>query len=434
MDLTKGNISKQLFIFTLPIIIMNILNQAYVIVDGVIVSRFAGERALSILASTSAILSVGYCLINGISSSNQILSANYYGKKEYDRLKNAIVTISKSGILFIVLLAGIYYIFAGSFLRMVDLPEKLIPDTMFLLRIYTLSFPIQVLCQIYCSSLNGMGDSKTPMITCISTQVLNIILDLIAIIIFDLGVIGAAYASVFSLFVSTVWNYLVLQKKLNKLSVSNGQFDNEILGMYVRLTIPSLLQQSVMSFGNLVLQRLVNLQGIEAINGYTVACNLNSFLFIPVIGYTSSYETFASQNIGSQNEERVKEGFKTLLFQCGILCIVLSILTLVLSKSMIMMYLKDPTSSSFSFANQYLIVLIPNFFALLLKYGIDGLFKAHFKIYLFTISSFIALSARILFSYLFVNEFGLIVLAFATILGNIVAILFNVCMKVYYKY
>lgn len=155
-----------------------------------------------------------------------------------------------------------------------------------------------------------MGDSKTPMITCICTQCLNILLDLVAIIILDLGVIGAACASIFSLFVSMIWNYVEVQKKINQLSESKGRYDQELFITYIRLTIPSVLQQSVMSIGSLFLQRLVNIQGIEAINGYTVACNLNNFLIIPVIAYTSAYETFASQNIGSQNENRVKEGLK----------------------------------------------------------------------------------------------------------------------------
>ena len=119
MDLTKGNISKQLFTFTLPIIMMNILNQAYVIVDSVIVSQFAGERALSIMSSTSAVLAVGYCLINGLSSSCHILCANHYGKKDYEKLKNTFVTISKSGVFFVFIIGGIYFLFANIFLRMV---------------------------------------------------------------------------------------------------------------------------------------------------------------------------------------------------------------------------------------------------------------------------------------------------------------------------
>ncbi|MGN1344238.1 MAG: MATE family efflux transporter [Traorella sp.] len=434
MDLTKGNISKQIIIFTLPIILMNILNQAYVIIDTVIVSQFAGERALSIMSSTSAILSVGYCLINGLSSSAHILCANNFGRRDYEKLKNTFVTISISSLFVVLILGGIYFLFASDFMRMVELPEELLFDCVFLLRIYVVSFPIQILCQIFCSTLNGMGDSKTPMMTCICTQCLNIALDIVAIVILNLGVRGAAYASILSLFISMIWNYLEVKKKLKKLSNYQGHYDQEQLKIYIRITIPSILQQSIMSIGNLFLQRLVNIQGIEAINGYTVACNINNFLIIPVISYTNSFETFASQNIGSNNEKRTKDGFKVLLSQCGILCIVLSIVSIFLSKLLISMYLKDPTSSSFQFAYQFLIFLIPNYFALLFKYGIDALFKAHLKIYLFTISSLIALVARILFSYLFVDSFGLIVLAFAPVLGNVVAILFNICMKWYYNY
>lgn len=434
MDLTQGSVSKQLIRFSIPIIIMQILNQAYGIADSVIVSRYAGEEALSVMSATMAVLTVGYCLVNGAGSACHIIIANFFGQRRYDRVKNAWNTIAWAGLLFACVLTLVYILFGQSFFEMVELPPSLMGQSVTLLRVYALSFGIQLINSIAFSVLNGLGDSKTPMIICTSTQILNILLDIVAVAWMDGGVIGAALASVFSLVVSTVWNYFVMKKKLNALSDCHGKFETAILAQYTRLTIPSMLQQSVMSIGSLLLQRLVNVQGTGAINGYTIACNINNFFIIPIIAVTTAYETFASQNLGAQEEGRVKQGFRSMLTQCGVVCVILSAATLLLARPMISLYLSDASGYSFQFAYQYILILIPNFFGLLLKYGVDALFKAHMKIYLFTISSLISLGVRILFSYIFVSHMGLLALAAATVVGNAAAILFNWTVKKVLKY
>ncbi len=434
MDLTKGNISRQMIKFALPIVIMNLLNQAYAIADSVIVSRFAGERELSIVSATMAVLAVGYCLVNGAGSACHIMIGNQFGQKNYDKIKSTMKTITYVGIVFSVLLAAVYIISGPYFFRIVELPDELLDDCVLLLNVYAVSFIVQVICMIQSSVLNGIGDSKTPMLIGLCTQVLNIVLDIIVVAGMDGGAMGAAFASIFSLCVSVVWTFWIMRKKLNALSAYKGDFDKELLKQYIRLTIPSLLQQSVMSVGSLFLQRLVNVQGIEAINGYTVAININGFFLIPVIAYTAAFETFASQNLGAEDEVRTKQGFRCMMWQGMLLCAMLGLGTLLFVKPLIGLYLNDTSSYGYQFAYQYSVILIVNFFALLLKYGVDALFKAHMKIYLFTISSLIALVFRIALAYMLVGRMGLIALAVATIAGNAIAIAFNWGVKAYLKY
>ena len=178
-----------------------------------------------------------------------------------------------------------------------------------------------------------------------------------------------------------------------------------------------------MSVGSLFLQNLVNLQGIEAINGYTIAVNINNFLIMPVIGYTEAYETFASQNLGAENPGRVKEGFTAMFLQAGICCILLSLLSYFGKDLLVSLYLSDPSSFGYRFAGSYLVLLIPNFFLLMFKYGLDAVYKADLKVHLFTLTSVISLAVRIAVSYLFVSRYGLITLAYATLIGNAAAIL-----------
>lgn len=433
MDLTKGNIRKNIITFALPIIIMNIINQLYSIVDSVIIARFASERSLAVMSSTISILLIGYCLINGASSAIHILIGNKFGEKNYEEIHNIMKTTYNVGFIFSLLLVIIYVLFGKHIFQFINLPLELLNDCLILLYIYAFSFIIQMFVNMQSSILSGIGDSKNPMMISITTQIINIILDIIVVAVFKWDVFGAAIASTFALIISMIWTQFIINKTLLKHTSTRGKYKTIIFKEYLKLAIPSMLQQSIMSIGGLFIQYLINNNGIEAINGYTVATNINSLLIIPIVSFTIAFETFAAQNIGANQHSQVKEGY-TFTIQYGwILCIFLSITTFLLSKLCISLYL-DIDSASFIFANHFLLLLIPNYFCLLYKQTIDGLFKANMKVYLFTISSFISLFFRIMFSFIFANHFGLISLAYATTLGTLIAVLFDFVMKWIYKY
>jgi Na+-driven multidrug efflux pump len=289
--------------------------------------------------------------------------------------------------------------------------------------------PPTLFCSACTAMLNGMGNSKTPMFISVCCQILNIILDILAVPVLGFGVEGAAVASLISVVISMVWTYHHLHHALAGLSSSKPALETDCLRQYVPLAVPSVLQQSIMSVGSLLLQVLVNVAGVAYINGYNVACTLNNLFLLPVISCCVGYETFAAQNLGAKNTERVKKGFLELLGAGFVLCLVLSLLTCLLSRPLIGLYLTDQTSTSFQFARTYLLLLIPNYLLLLAKYSVDGLFKAQMKVYLFTISSLIALACRIAFGYLLSPSMGLTALAYATLLGNLIAVIFNwVCL------
>ena len=423
MDLTTGNVHQKLARFAGPVIIFALFNQLYVIADSVIVARFAGEQALSVIASTAAVISVANCLINGAAAGCHILIGRAAGEKNEEKIRDTWKTICLLGIGFSVILGGIYFIFAGQILSLVHLPSLLMRDCIFLTRMYALSMIPQILACIVMGVINGMGDSKSPLYFGVSCQILNIILDYIVVALFHMGAPGAAGASIFSLCMSLLLGLRVLHKRLYGNGQPKGRWQSEIAASYLRLALPSMFQQSVMSVGSLFLQNLVNLQGIEAINGYTIAVNINNFLIMPVIGYTEAYETFASQNLGAENPGRVKEGFTAMFLQAGICCILLSLLSYFGKDLLVSLYLSDPSSFGYRFAGSYLVLLIPNFFLLMFKYGLDAVYKADLKVHLFTLTSVISLAVRIAVSYLFVSRYGLITLAYATLIGNAAAIL-----------
>jgi len=434
MDLTTGNIHRKLFRFAGPVIIFALFNQLYVIVDSVIVARYAGEQALSVIASTAAVISVANCLINGAAAGCHILIGRAAGEKNEEKIRDTWKTICLLGIGFSVILGGFYFLFAKQILSLVHLPSELMNDCIFLTRMYALSMIPQILACIVMGVITGMGDSKSPLYFGVSCQILNIILDYIVVALMNMGAPGAAGASIFSLCMSLLLGLRILLKRLYGNGQPKGRYQTGIAKAYLHLALPSMFQQSVMSIGSLFLQNLVNLQGMEAINGYTIAVNINNFLIMPVIGYTEAYETFASQNLGAGNPKRVKDGFAAMLIQAGICSIVLSLLSWFGKDLLVSLYLRDPSSFGYRFACTYLVLLIPNFFLLMFKYGLDAVYKADLKVHLFTVTSIISLAVRIAVSYLLSPQHGLITLAHATLIGNTAAILVSLGIAVSHGY
>lgn len=455
MDFTEGKILKKLIRFTIPIIIMQFLNQAYSIVDEVIVARFVSEQALSVLSTVNSALLVGYCIMNGISSAVTILIGNLYGSKDITKLQNSARTLLFYGTAVSVAIFFIYTIFSGVIFGWLKVPDEIMDESRALMWIYAAALIPTFMCSISTSILNGLGSSKTPMAISVFAQLLNIGLDFLTVAGFGWGIKGAAWASFASVVAAFLLTYMQVEKNMRKLSseldsTPNGSIvashsialgrkaksntlglgllfhiDNSCMKVFVPLAVPSIVQQSITSIGNLMLQVLVNKEGVAYINGYTVGNTINGLFLLLVMSCIVGFETFAAQNIGAKQYDRVRSGFKGLLLFGTLLCFVISFFTVVCANPLIHLYLTDSASTSFSFARTYLIFLIPNYFLILWKYSVDAIFKAQLKVYLFTISSFISLGVRIVLGYALCAHFGLLALAVAIMIGNAVAMLFD---------
>lgn len=426
MDLTKGSVTKTMLRFTLPILLMNVINQAYSIADGVITARFISTRALSVISAAVAALMVGYCLLTGAANACALLIARLYGEGDRQKLRGAVFMLAWSSFAVSALLGAVYVLFAGEIVRASQVPSEIAADCETLVRLYAVGFIPTLFSQVGVAVLNGMGDSKSPTVICVSTQLLNIALNLLAVLVLNLGLWGVAWASVFSVAVNAALAWCRVRRALRGVHGASGMAES--LRRYALLALPSMLQQSVMSFGNLLLQMLVNRQGVDCINGYSVGSNLYNLLILVVISCCTGYETFAAQNLGARQPARVRAGFRSLLLGGTGVCGLLMLLMIFGSDFLISFYLTEPLSPAFIFARQFLLLMIPNLFLTLWKYGLDAVFKANLKVYLFTISSLISLGARVVFSYVAFGALGSMVLAVGTVFGTGTALVFNLAV------
>lgn len=429
MDLTEGSIFKKLVKFTIPIMIIQFLNQAYSIVDNVIVARFVNETALSVVSTVNSALLVGYCIMQGIAGAVTILVGNLYGAKQYETLRKTVRTLLFWGTLISIVVFLIYAPGSGVIFGWLKVPQEIFSESRQLMWIYAGSLIPTFMCSICNSVLNGMGASKSTMIISVMGQILNIALDLIAVAGLGFGVKGAAWASFISVVFALTFTYIHMEKMLDKLAEKSDGLDNSCMKKYIPLAIPSIIQQSIFSVGNLILEVLVNVAGVAYINGYNVANTISGLFSIFIIASCTGFETFAAQNIGAKKYDRVGRGFKGIIIFGIALCLILSGVTLLCQEPLISFYLTDKTGTAFTFAQKYMILLIPNYFFILGKYSVDGFFKAQLKVYLFTVSSFISLVLRVMFGYMLEPVCGLWALAIAASIGNAVAMVFDwVCV------
>lgn len=431
MDLCKGNVSKTLFKFALPIIALQILNQAYSLVDSIIVSRYAGGNDFAILSNISTLTLLGYCLVQGGAAVNNVVFANLFGAKKYKDINDAKKTFNITILIYTSLIALLYSVFSKELLELIKIPNELINEAILVLIVYALNFiPVGIIV-VSEGIMTGHGDSKTPMYLSIIFQLLNLILDYIVVAKLNYGVLGAALASLLASSLSAICMFYKGHIVVKELSNKKANFSFSWLKQSLKLAIPSTISQSVSSLGSFIMQTIVNAYGIAVINGYNVAFTLNNVIICPILGITLAYESFGAQNIGANQKERVSLGFKKIIVYGIFLNILASILTFVLKDLCIGLYVTDKTSETYLYASTLFIILVGNYFALYFKSCFDSYFKAYQKTSYIAIISTITLLIRIVISFMFTPTYGPIFLPYACIISNIVGII--IYLPLYFK-
>lgn len=433
MNLTNGNINKILLKFSLPLIVLQLLNQLYTLIDSIIVSRFSGGNEFAILSNISTLTMLGYCLVQGGAIVSNVVFAKMFGEENKQGLSDAKRTFNIVFFVYSTIIALLYCLFAKQLLELIHIPNYLLNDSIIVLIVYALNFIPVGIVTVNQGILNGYGDSKTPMILCIIFQVLNLILDYIVVAIFDKGVLGAALASLISVLLSAIFMYYKANKLINSYKLK-AHFSFDYLKSGITMMIPSTISQSVYSFGSFFLQILVNGYGVEIINGYNVAFTLNNLLLCPLVGICNAYESFCAQNIGANKHDRVDAGFKSILFFGTLICILSSLLTLIFNKPLVSLYIKDTTLESFIYADKAFLILILNYFAIFYKNSFDSYFKGHQKMKSLAFISTIVLATRIILSFVFTPSFGPLFLTWACIVSNGLGIIIYITILAIFRY
>ena len=401
-DLTTGKSSKVLLSFTLPLFISVIFQQFYNIADSVIAGRFAGETALAAVGASYPIVNLFNAVAFGCNIGCSVVISQYFGAKEYKKVKTSastsiIASLALSGLLTVLGIA-----FTPLLMRLINTPENIFEDSSLYLSIYIGGFAFLFIYNIANGIFTSLGDSKTSLYFLIFSSVLNVILDYVAVVYLKMGVSGVAWATFIAQGIACVLSVITLFKRLSKLKTEGrvALFSTNILVKIARISIPSVLQQSFVSVGNVFIQKLINGFGSAVIAGFSAAMKLNTFTINALYTFGNGVSSFTAQNVGANKWDRIKEGMKYGSLMAIATGCVFAVVYFIFNESLIRIFM-DSTGSveAISTGIDFLRTVSLFYCFIGVKLVGDGILRGMGSMKLFMVATFTDLILRVILAY-----------------------------------
>ncbi len=410
-DLTQGNPGKILIKFTIPMLISIGFQQLYNIADSVIAGKILGGEALASIGISYTITMIYMAIANGSNIGCCVVISQFFGNKNYEKMKTCITTSLISLIVISFVLTVVGLLLSPTVLRLLNTPVNLYEDSSAYLNIYTLGLVFLFLYNICTGVFTAMGDSKTPLYFLIFSSIFNAVLDFILVKYTSLGVSGAAWATFISQGIAFILSFIALQTRIKKTcNIKAKQFSLEMLKNILFVAVPSILQQSFVSVGNIFIQGIVNSFGGVVVAGFSAAGKLNTFTITSLTALGNSMSSYTAQNIGAGKPERIKKGVKYLYLISFGITIPLFVAFYFFPESMMKMFINEDDISIINSGVQFLKIVSPFYLFISIKLIIDGVLRGSGVMKMFMISTFSDLLLRVILCYVlssFMNEMGI---------------------------
>jgi putative MATE family efflux protein len=342
-DLTTGSVGKNILRFAMPMLLGNLFQQLYTFVDQIIVGRYLGKEALAAVGASFPVIFTLIALIIGIATGGTIVISQFFGAKNYVKVKRAIDTIFIVMAVCAVIMTVVGISFSEEIFRLIKLPEELMPMANSYLTIYVSGLVIFFGYNSVAAILRGLGDSITPLYFLVLATIINIGLDLLFIVKLGWGIEGAAYATLIAqgtAFIVAIF-YLNKNHELIKFNIREFAFDWEIFKQSLRIGLPTGLQHTFVALGMMALMGIVNGFGTDVVAGYTAAGRLDSLAVIPSMVFSMALSTFVGQNIGAGKIDRVKKGLTRTMLMSSSVAFVITILIIIFKYPLMSLFTTD---------------------------------------------------------------------------------------------
>ena len=401
-DLTQGNIMKNLLKFSFPIMVGNVLQQLYNVVDTLIVGRYLGKNALAAVGSSYTLMVFVTSIILGLCMGSSAFFSMQFGRRDQDRLQQGIyMAFLMIGIVTVTLnvfvYAGIYGILA--FLRV---PIEVAPFMKtYLLWIFS-GIAATFLYNFVANFMRALGNSLIPLCFLGISAVLNIFLDLFFIRVLLWGVGGAAIATVISQYVAGVGILIYCVRKYPQVHIKkeNRRWHSSILKELLGLSSLTCLQQSVMNFGILMVQGLVNSFGSVVMAAFAAAVKIDSFAYAPVQDFGNAFSTYVAQNYGAGKSDRIRKGMRDAVLGAFVFCALISVLVVRFAKPLMSLFLDESSADAVLVGVGYLRIEASFYFGIGLLFLFYGYFRAVNKPGISVVLTVVSLGMRVLLAYL----------------------------------
>lgn len=427
-DMTVGNPTKLMIKFALPMLVGNIFQQLYNVVDTIIVGKFVGKEALAAVGSSFAIMVLINSIIMGLAMGASVLFSQLYGAKDYKRLKTSIIMATVFILAVTIILSAIAFIGTDTIIRIYKMPPETVKYATDYLRCIFAGLFFVSLYNIAANVLRSLGDSKTQLYFLVIACFINIVLDLWFVIGLNMEVFGAAVATVIAQAVSGVACAAFAMYKIRFLEFkrSDAVFDKGLFNTMGKYAFLTSIQQSVMNFGIVMIQGLVNTFGSSLMAAFSAGVKIDAFAYMPLQDFGNAFSTYTAQNVGAGNTERVRQGLKTASIMISIFSVIVSIVVIVFAKPLIGLFVKAVDVEVIAIGAQYLYIegifyILIGF--LFMFYGFyRGLGFASMSIIL----TIVSLGTRVLLSYILAPKFGYTMIFWSIPIGWLLADLVGV--------
>ena len=407
-DLTVGKPWTVLWKFSLPMFVSVIFQQMYSIFDSIIAGKFAGEDALAAVGASYPITMIFMAFAVGSNVGCCVVISQFFGGKEFSKVKTASTTTIISCTILATVLTVFGLAFSTPLMRMINTPDNIFRDGELYLRIYIAGLIFLFLYNVGTGIYNAMGDSKTPLYLLIGSSVGNVVLDYVFVKFFKWGVAGVAWATFIAQGVACVFSLLILVKKTAEIKTEDKPplFSGKILKKITLYSIPSILQQSFISVGNIFVQYLVNSFGSSCIAGYSSAIKLNTFAITSFTTLSNGLSSFVAQNYGAGRNDRIKSGYKAGLVISAIVAVPFILCFFCMPKTMINLFLDDGGTKAVEIGTTFLRIISPFYVFVGIKIMSDGALRGKGARQYFMISTFTDLILRVVLAFVLARPYG----------------------------
>lgn len=431
--MTEGKPQKILITFSLPILLSSVFQQLYNIIDSIIAGKFIGEDALAAIGASYPVTMIFMSVAFGCNVGCSVIISQLFGGKNIKDMKLAVNTSFVSVISLSLILTAIGLVFCNNIISIINTPENIFSDSALYLRIYIAGLGFLFLYNICTGIFTALGDSRTPLYFLIFSSVGNIILDLLFVIVFKMGIFGVAFATFLMQGVSSVLAFITLLLRLKAIPCEEnpGIFSFRMLAKISKIAVPSILQQSFVSIGNILIQGIINQYGSAVIAGYSAAIKLNTFAITSFATFSNALSSFTAQNIGAGKIDRVKKGYKATIIM-GISAVLLfSLAYTIFGRQFINLFMDSKSNEAISVGVKFLMFVSPFYFSVTIKLITDGLLRGAGAVWLFIASTFTDLIIRVVLSFILNPIIGYVSIPISWFIGWLVGM--SLCLIFYFS-
>lgn len=407
-DLTKEHPDKTLWRFWLPMMFSVAFQQIYNIADSMIAGRFAGEDALAAVGASYPITVIFMAFAVGMNLGASVIVSRLFGAGDRKGVKRAVTTAFASSLSLAVILTVYGYFFCRNMMEWIHTPQNIMQDGVLYLKIYVFGLIFLMLYNVCTGIFTALGDSRTPLWFLLGSSAGNIVLDLLFVAKLHWGVAGVAWATFIAQGISAVLALVTLLVRLQKFAGTERVplFDRKLFVQILAIAVPSILQQSVLSVGNLFVQDIVNRYGSAVVAGYSGAIKLNTFAINIFMTLGSCLSSYTVQNIGAGKQERIPMGFRTGLKLSELTALPFVVLYFGLSQQMMGLFLNAESSAAIHAGVMFLRIVSPWYFMIVVKLMTDGIIRGSGAMIYFVIATIPDLILRIGFALMLSPRFG----------------------------